>query len=1472
MSKYKIPDELFELDPNLHQPSELDRKVAEMRAATAFAENPLSTADAYFDSMQKGAKQSMREIVETETAARKQAVRDMAIDNIPEYGEVFLDVEEEIDREAQDPLAPFRMYLEEISGEGADREIIDSQAESMWRSAILEEAFSERGLWQKTKDIAGLLFWPNEALLAGRVSDMGWFNTKDGVDKMAFAFQSKPREERMQAFMELVDIAREETPNAIKAQMLLRRITDPLETQQARVDLTLDQLGLGAFALDVATLGTAGGARAVNLIKLAKTLRNEKLAVDAIEASARSEVAAGVAGVTREGAAHHLSPVTLPEELLGGAPNDLRASIAERIALQNASLRILDENILKEGLESVVDLPKADRRIIDQVMRESPVELDRVEVIERSATGVKLRLHTHDSDKTMKLSDELTAFQKLDSTGMESYRVVDRGVDKFEVEYVVPGETTPRRMTFDYSSNQIVEKPYILDDVRDSFNVEGWKPQTTLTSYLASPQLKFASDQDSLVNPWTRMLFQSARYRNTLSGMFRQTFNLTDKKGRERVARALEEGNLSGEVFDYQTLKTSYGLTDKDVEAYHGFRNIMDRAWHLKNKEVRERLIAQDLRQYVDSYGNRNYVKTYTSAGSAQAAIQQSGFESAYIVSNTGSRTLVPIRGEKGSVSDLQELFDEGYVMLRQGQGSNAFRVGSDGDTDLYSGFIFVKNEDVTEIGPKVLNYREGYIPIIYGPDANYFGQRAVYGQVDGSTVQVGVRTPVYFTSKTEAQNWARSENYKHLVDKYKSEERALRALNDPNEQLPYSFKYDREMGGDELEHIASLGFGGTYTGARAEERLVRGMAGEAPEMLNPFTAMQRYMDNIAGHLPMASYRLGIEQLWINHAKKARALPPDYKGGFAEAYSLVRDNSALDSGVRAMLKQSHDHIAFNVRMPTGGEREINSWTRSLAENMEKWKIFGPQSATVKALHRLDHANPIDAVRTATFHTLLGLYNPAQYLVQGMGSTVAMAADPTIFPKAYPTASLFHIMDNVANPDAVEGALRHLSRLDPNIGDKWRAWRKMGLFDEVVSSRADYGSLYSGHHVGGDMMERIFRTTERELDRGLFFYKAGELWNRRYSVSAAMERRLADGLTITTDADIKAIMDQANRYMLNMHRTAKAEWQKGVMSIPTQFLQVHTKFIESLIGTGMTGSQRANLAWGQAALFGTMGVPFGQAAVTQVMGGMGYKPGDLSEGQIAGIKGGAIGYVTQHLLGFDNNVAQRGAIPVGIEEVFDRLFQENTSWVDVLSGATGGALDRTVEAGTHIRDILSLGAGNYSAAHMQAIGAEVIRISTTGRNANTAYQLFNNKMLKDRNGTPLVLSDDINTRSKILQGLGFGLSDLQEMYAMERTARDVNEHVRELTNQLSRYFAKVHGDEYDDSTDLIAMRGAISSMLDAESPEVRRRVLQGFYNKLTNPETRYDRASQKYFQRIIDEMNDTADLLYREGAGIYEETE
>ena len=185
-----------------------------------------------------------------------------------------------------------------------------------------------------------------------------------------------------------------------------------------------------------------------------------------------------------------------------------------------------------------------------------------------------------------------------------------------------------------------------------------------------------------------------------------------------------------------------------------------------------------------------------------------------------------------------------------------------------------------------------------------------------------------------------------------------------------------------------------------------------------------------------------------------------------------------------------------------------------------------------------------------------------------------------------TAFKFGMLDNIRDDGALSKALALMVRkqdIDPRVAEAYQAYRRTGLYESALNN-ADTSKL-SVDGLGWAM------STMRKLDSvSLVFYRAGELFNRRYSFikEFAAWRHAHPNAALDEDALI-GITKEANKNMLELNAANRAYWQGGqgtnafrqVAGMATQFLQVTTKTAELLLPAVITGrSEKAGFTQAQ----------------------------------------------------------------------------------------------------------------------------------------------------------------------------------------------------------------------------------------------------------------------------------------------------
>jgi hypothetical protein len=427
------------------------------------------------------------------------------------------------------------------------------------------------------------------------------------------------------------------------------------------------------------------------------------------------------------------------------------------------------------------------------------------------------------------------------------------------------------------------------------------------------------------------------------------------------------------------------------------------------------------------------------------------------------------------------------------------------------------------------------------------------------------------------------------------------------------------------------------------------------------------YLENTKNFATRNEWRMGMAKRWENSVLGATGI----RMKFGEVDDTFRRQ-------HKDLTRWHDRIAEWA----GWENKSETWWDSLTLGAYEWatksKFLGAESRVTNYLQTVRQKDPLAAIRSATFHSLLGMYNPIQFLVQAQGAVVAAAVlgNPVKIGKTLGQVHMLTALQHMN--DSPEGFAKMVKAFGGNV-DEWRAtkelWDKTGLYNSVLSN-ADVDAAIAGWSVTGSAVRNFFNS-------GLFFFRQGELFNRRFSFLTALGE--AGGIkAMSTLTKQKDVLSRASDLMLNLQRANRAEWQKGVLSVPTQFMQITTKTMESLFfanrilnnDKGKLFSDRMRVLLMQAGLYGSAGVFFGPIFARNMLAMAGIQQNEVDkdtwENYVIGINGGLWDLMLQTGLGLDVTFAERGSLVNGFDQtIVSTMFEPNV--LPLLFAGPSGAI-------------------------------------------------------------------------------------------------------------------------------------------------------------------------------------------------------
>lgn len=1280
------------------------------------------------------------------------------------------------------------------NGDQFSQEQVDDIAFAKYTQDRISKIFDDDyGILDGGMDLAGMMFVPNLSYDTAELSsELGldsyagsYINSGEFLAKIrsVVADPEIPVQQRMKFFDKLADQLSDIESNKQKQVLLLMGVAGMNQQEETDFDLQADKF-------DQVTGGLFLGSRIIKVVRSMNNLMQLSHAADVrtmgvvMHVASSSDEGAKAMGIPRVHALATVDPRTaVLGDILEGAP----ANVASKVRDQ---LTIIDDlakeaiNIADEGL----DLSKAEKVAATTDRVTTLARQDDIENVIGTPTSKGIDI-SYDllvpvaARHTPPLDPLLAGFTKQNNKAKEAVDVAEAklqntitefGEGSAEVRAVTTASNDAAR-TFKDTTDTLTEyqtrkgiaeedapslvstgteatvkrekvvqtMPYLVDDITGGFKQNKVTFIGQTFNKVLSPNFLQGADKGRLVQGFERVMFQGSK----IKGDFNQALNLAtkglNKENAENISNMLLKGDDDAKAYSYKELvEDGVGgnyLTAKEFTAYQGVRRVMDNAWVVKNAETRKKLVARDIKE-ITINEQKLLTKPLRKLAAAKQAYKESPHKSIVIPTPPAG-----ISTKLDNIDDdsLENFYDLGYQLTRGDTMGTWFKNG-----DTNSAWALVKANEIKELPAIVMNKQAGYVTRVY-KDANFFVKQNRIISIDGVKKIMGQRTLRYFDNATDAQ--------KHINNLAAS----ARNKGDDFDEKQYNVLADREIRESELETDGIDMFGGLYTGSRGDKPLKFGLEGVEGSRQDAIESIQNYVNHIGNRYPVAEYRLGIEKAWMNQAKNDKMLPASFRGSFSEALPVVQ-HAAGDTRVKTKLVGAHQHIEFMIKTPTLGEQNLQGLVRSIGKSLEGTKAKG----LAKYVYRLDHNDPIDALRGATFNLMLGMYNWSQVLVQGFGATIALSIHPVHGLKAIPKMLGFGYLDNIKNPKALDGAIKFLANnkaLDVgDLAEDYRLWKKTGLYESVVNTNADVSAVMQGLPYDAGVLRKIWVN-------GTLPFKIGELANMRISFATALSKwkSINKGKAVT-DTDLKHIVGRAEQLRLQMSSANKAQYQKGISSVPTQFLQINAKFIEAVAGDNFTTAEKLRLFAGQGALFGAAGIPFGDAIYNQVMELSGRDITKMTEEELIAERRGVIGWVFNHQLGLNSAITSRTAIGSGIVDTVIKYATEPMESYKILLGPSASTFDRAVNV---VQTALNVGKIAYRSENLtqanygmlsKVMFESVFKMPSSTRNIILAYHLRESGIFRSAKGK-FVYQEDIETGTLIMQSLGFSNQDYADYW-------------------------------------------------------------------------------------------------------------
>lgn len=560
-------------------------------------------------------------------------------------------------------------------------------------------------------------------------------------------------------------------------------------------------------------------------------------------------------------------------------------------------------------------------------------------------------------------------------------------------------------------------------------------------------------------------------------------------------------------------------------------------------------------------------------------------------------------------------------------------------------------------------------------------------------------------------------------------------------------------------------------------------------EYIDPYDALNRSMRSVVNQNNLNQVRMTMAENFIadfgdllDDTTRAQRLDPTdamFNGKF-------KDNISGDDRIRLRYAEAYRGRArqfFSLKSDT------EKYYDYLAE-----KLIAPISPDMaKGMQRFIHESLgesaiISKIKGIAFHLNIGLFNPIQLVLQAQTFTHMASISPHFALNAANAATVQAWLNKAGYTDE---AIKHAARYYGGNADEFiemtQALKRSGwdIVGREVATAPD--------QLTTDVIQSKYG---RFLDAGLVFFRNGEQFVRRSGFNIAYkEWRAANPTAKLTDEVIAGLIQRADLLSVNMTQASNAAWQRGIWSIPTQFMSYHVRLLEQLSGKRLTGWEKFRVLTGASLFYGIPIGVGGQAlpflpiydTTRQWMLGNGMDPNNDIITRVA--TEGMLDVLIEQLLGEDTNFQNRYG-PSGIPIVQDIVSGDKTA-LEIMAGPSGGTISNI------LADVAPIVPWMYSTLHPE-LNAQPIKMSDlTDVLANVKslgivekmYIAYSTGKFLDRQGG-VIDSGNTGTSAYVMALFGLTPQRIEDMYSIMADQRGREEAERKIQRQLDAVYTKM----------------------------------------------------------------------------------
>jgi hypothetical protein len=844
---------------------------------------------------------------------------------------------------------------------------------------------------------------------------------------------------------------------------------------------------------------------------------------------------------------------------------------------------------------------------------------------------------------------------------------------------------------------------------------------------------------------------------------------------------------------DKRTGDISVAQEKEALDAYRAYIDTNDMEWAIRNDDMYRKLKDDGYETVTFSTPqgqvlnqNARIKDDFSKIGDSLVEGEGTGEFRAYNASDNIHYT------EKNQASPalFEKLQKQGYVLV---EFPDAVKLVNNQKQEIYTSKFLIKKNELSR--RPVSRIQEGYSQGGHRPvQGPYFVKKAVRA-TQGDTGRSVLLSPITLRSASTpaaGRAWANTMNEAIDAAAKGADEAAINNLFEAagSKGFPsaaeflddfntgkygsgddkFEVVFDREMpsayttGGpdvaqfsDEVHHRNSkAGMAATHGRlyySRKGDNVLRDVEGELATVLDPLSAMDAGLSNVARLSSLYEYRSRAIEQWVK-AFSSSLEKYNPNAGPMEVFMHGKVKDSVRGATRDKIEAQREAVKRVLRFRTKEEQIYDDRMRQVAEWVMGDATDGLRAKTGNYILDLKDKSILGSIRSATFDLTLGMFNIAQLPLQISTAVAAVTLSPRAGLSALSDIMTLRYLRTVAARDP-KRYRQFLDDIAANNEFKKNGFASAEEYKEFLRYSQDSGlfKLNDNHTLNdnfgpsaaysetGRMVKNV-----REWGR-MPFYEA-EIFNQHvaYGIAWREARKAFPSMDYKSPAFKQEVSRLTQNYGFRMMDEAQAGFQKGLLSLPTQFWAYPLRMLEAMSGRHFTKEQKLRLIIGQFVLWGSAGLPL-LSLITDALAARDGEAVPVGDPRSL-VTRGLVDNILYAAFDADVQVGKRlgvGSLP---DQIIMSMMGENSfgavAPIDLLGGASLSVIGNTTSAIYYAGKWQYALAGNEDDLTIVDTPAleKLARQVTSVNNVMNAYYGFKYGKIISRNGNPVTTVNEV----------------------------------------------------------------------------------------------------------------------------------